>query len=610
MEEETNISIITRILFFWYIAIFISTESLSYFNFINRSSILLVNSLFFVAILLFYGKKLKKIFKSFLQERNIYLYIIFAILSLTFLQGFLSAPNTTDSMVRRLPIMMYWVQEHTLFQDVIRNGHDFMGPFSEYIFLHLYLIFDGDRMLFFSQWAAFVVVILLSFLIARNLSKSKKIALYISLLVATLPIAVLQATSVQMDMVTTVLVLFSLYFALIFKEKPNMRNALLLGFAIGLGILTKATFLIYIIFPVGILFPLVLRRLKNLILPLLLIAVIIGLIQARFIDQNLRLFGSVSGERGKSVYMNELITPQIIFSNVIRNLTVQLPFPIGGELIKQGIINIHNQIGINVNDPRINFFDSKFSVNPIIFPQEDKAGNPIHLIIIILGGILLILRKSKLKDLPSIVNLYILSITSLILFSAILKWQPFHSRLLMPFFIIGSIASIVILMQFKRLKVLLNLALMASVGLSFVLIVFNVSKPFISYNFFYASVKGLAPRLSAAPESIFTKKREEQYFNARYYWYMPYREITKKIRGEEGGTIAFKLMDEFEYPLWYFLRKNELSLKVIPYSKKTRETIIISTAESPSSTEGYSAECIKTEIKYGYACLLLPEKSN
>ncbi len=610
MEEETDISIITRILFFWYIAIFISTETLSYFNFINRSSILLVNSMFFVVILFFYGKKFRKIFKSFLRERSIYFYIIFAILSLTFLQGFLSAPNTTDSMVRRLPIMMYWVQEHTLFQDVIRNGHDFMGPFAEYIFLHLYLIFDGDRLLFFSQWAAFLVVILLSFLIARNLSKSKKMASYISLLVATIPIAVLQATSVQMDMVTTVLVLFSMYFALIFKEKPNMRNALWLGFAIGLGILTKATFLIYIIFPVGILFPLVLRRLKNLILPLLLMAVIIGSVQARFIEQNLRLFGSISGERGKSVYMNELITPQIIFSNIVRNLTVQLPFPIGGELIEQGIINIHNQIGINVDDPRINFFDSKFSVNPIIFPQEDKAGNPIHLLIIILGGILLILKKSRLKNLPSVVNLYILSLASLFLFSAVLKWQPFHSRLLMPFFIVGSITSIVILMQFKRLKVLLNLALMASVGLSFVLIVFNVSKPFISYNFFYVSVKGLAPRLSVAPESIFTKKREEQYFNARYYWHMPYKEITEKIRGKTASTVTFKLMDEFEYPLWYFLRKYELPLKVIPYSKKTRETIIISTAESPFSMEGYSTECIKTEIKYGYACLLLPEKSN
>lgn len=619
MQEKMDISIIPKILFFWYITIFISTESLSYFNLINRSSILLVNILFLIIILVIYGKKLRKLFQSFIRARNIYIYIVISILSLTFLQGFLSAPNTTDSMVRRLPIVMYWVQEHTLYQDTIRNGHDFMGPFSEYIFLHLYLIFNHDWMLYFSQWIAFAAVIFLTFLIAHKLSNSKKIALYASVMTSTIPIAVLQATSVQMDMVTTVMVLFSLYFALIFRKEPNFINFIFLSFAVGLGILTKATFLIYIIFPVGILISLIVKKKgisgvlkgwRNSLLMGMIGVFIIGTIQARFVEQNLKLFGSISGERGKSVYMNELITPQVIFSNLVRNLIVQFPFPIGRGLIEQGVIYIHEKIGIGIDDPRINFFNAKFSVNPIIFPQEDRAGNPVHLFWIILGGILLILRKNKLNNLSLVVYLYVLSIASFLLFSVVLKWQPFHSRLLMPFFIVGSVTSVVILMQFKQLKILLNLALLTSVSLSFVLIVLNVSKPFFSYSSFYASVKGFAPILSSIPESIFTKEREKQYFNARQYWYTPYKEIIRKIKVKKGKTIAFKLMDEFEYPLWYFLREYKLPLEVIPYSKRTKETIVISTTENPYSMSGYSNECIKTEIEYGYACLLLPNKSD
>lgn len=536
--------------------------------------------------------------------RSIFLYIIFAILSITFLQGFLSAPNTTDSMVRRLPIVMYWVQEHTLYQDTIRNGHDFMGPFSEYIFLHLYLIFNGDRMLFFSQWSAFAVTTALSFLIARKLLSTQKVSFYSSALIATLPMAVLQATSVQMDMVIVVMVLYSLYFALIFKDKPSVINSLFLGTAIGIGILTKATYLIYIVFPLGVLLPLLLKQWRKLIVPGLFVVVIVGVIQTRFIEQNLRLFGSISGEKGKSIYLNEFITAQVIFSNIIKNLIVQLPFPIGKDIIERVIVLIHEKIGIAVNDPRINYFDVKFSVNPVILPQEDRAGNPVHLIIILAAGIILFLKRSKFKPLNNVVYLYLISITSFLIFSALLKWQPFHSRLLMPFFVVGSIASIIILFRFPKLKFLLNLMLIISTGLSLILIVFNVSKPFISYDTFYGYVKASAPPLSSVPQSIFTKERDKQYFNARFYWYDPYKIIAEMAAKERNQkTIAFSLMDEFEYPLWYLLKEYRTSYRIVPFSERLVETSIISTSEDPYNREGYITRCIKTEIKYGYACL-------
>lgn len=619
MEKDARIFIIPKIIFFWYITIFISTEALSLLNLIDRSSVLSVNILFLIIIVVFFGKGLRMLFYSFLRAGKIQFFIISVILGLTFLQGFLSAPNTTDSMVRRLPIVMYWVQEQTLYQDTIRNGHDFMGPFSEYILLHLYLIFNSDRMLFFSQWLAFVATIVLSFRITRLLSVSSKMAAYVSLLVASLPIAVLQATSVQMDMVTTVMVLFSLYFAFIFKERPSFRNVLYLSFAIGLGILTKATYLIYVIFPVGIALSVIAdkkylsflpKEWKKFLIMGIASILLIGIIQVRFIEQNLRLFGSISGEKGKSVYMNELITPQVIFSNLIRNLTVQLPFPVGKEVVEKGVDLIHEKIGISIDDSRINFFDVKFSVNPIIFPQEDRSGNPIHVMLIFMSGLFLMFKGNKLRKIPTVIYLYILSITSFFLFSAILKWQPFHSRLLMPFFIVGSIASVVILLQFKSWEKFLKIAIAGSVGLAFVLIVLNVSKPFLSYQPIYSYVKSLAPSLSAVPESIFTKKREKQYFNARYYWYKPYKEVMQKIEKNRWGTITFKLMDEFEYPLWYFLKKYEIPLEVIPYAEKTINTIIISTSKDPYSTKGYLSECIKTEISYGYACLLLPDKLN
>ena len=173
--------IIPKLLIYWYIVVFISTESLSYLNLITRTSIILVNLFFFALILIISIQDLKNLFRSFLKRKNLFYYVIYLILGLTFIQGMSSAPSTTDSMVYHLPRVMYWIQEKTVQQDVIRNPHDFMAPFAEYLLLHLYLIFNGDKMLFLSQWLAFAVSIVLSFLIAKRLAAPDRVAKYIML---------------------------------------------------------------------------------------------------------------------------------------------------------------------------------------------------------------------------------------------------------------------------------------------------------------------------------------------------------------------------------------------------------------------------------------------
>lgn len=610
MDKNSDISIIPRILFFWYLTVFVSTELLSFFNLINRPLIISINLIFFTTNLFFYRQKIINLLRHFFVKHHLFFYIAILILILTFIQGFFSAPNTTDSMVRRLPIVMYWVQEHTLYQDTIRNGHDFMAPFAEYIFLHLYLIFNGDRMLFLSQWTAFGGVIVLSLLIAQKLGASPKATLSILILVTTLPIAVLQATSVQTDMVTTIMVLFSVYFALLFINAPTLTNWVLLNCALGLGILTKSTFLLYVIIPFGILLPFIIRQWRKSLLLVTISLFVIGIIQLRFMEQNLRLYGGILGQgvlQGKSGYTNELITPQVILSNLIRNLIVQVPFPIGKETVERWVIYIHEKMGLMMDDPRTNFYDTKFSVYPIIFPQEDIAGNPIHLILIFLAGLILAIKYKKIKNKSLGLYLYLLVVISFLIFSTVLKWQPFHSRLLMPFFIIGSISSVIILFEGEKLRGYLNILMISSICLSLILILLNVSKPFISYNQFYPLVKSLAPPLSSIPESVFIKDKEKQLFNARYYWHDPYKEVIEKAKEKKiSGTITFKLIDEFEYPMWYFLKKDKLSLKVLPYSKQNKDTTIISTSKTPFYQKGYLTECIKTEIDYGYACISIP----
>lgn len=604
-----NFSLIPRLLLFIYLYIFISTEALSLFGLITREIILPLDLLFVSSLIFINQTQLLRFIKS-LNLKSTLTFFLLVLLSMTFIQGFFSAPGTTDSMVYHLPRIMYWIQEKTLAQSVIRNSHDFMAPFAEYLTLHLYFLTGNDRLVFLSQWFSYIAVIALTVIISKQSIKLNIKSIYIALLAATMPIIVLQSSSTQIDLVTTVMVLLSVYYAVSFKESPGLRNALGLGLALGFGVLTKATFVIYAIIPLGIILVSLLENQKNLpkiILLLFFAAFLALLLQLRFLSQNLTLYGNLSGqpilEEG-SGYTNEEISLPVLTSNLIRNSFINLPVPLLNGIINQYIYSFHDLIKQNPNDPKSTYNGTTFQVNPVIYPQEDIASSPIHFLLIIIAGIYLALNIKRLKQFnKNLVYIFSLSIASFIIFSTLLKWQPFHPRLLIPFLLLGSLSSFLILNSSQKLKPYLFGALTVSMVLSFILCFLNVSKPYISYNIFYNYVNQFSRPNASVPQSFFTKPREEQYFNSRYYWYGPYKEAVNMLQSKAVKEVTLNLMDEFEYPLWILIQNSNLNLKVVSYSKASDKTIIITTSKNRVEKSGLTTKCIKTEIDYGYICL-------
>ena len=595
-------------LLYWYIFIFFSTEILSNFKLLERGYILSGEITFWTVFLFFHRKRVLYSLRNINLGSKSLLFILILLL-LTFIQGFLSAPSTTDSMVYHIPRVMYWIQEKTLFQDVIRNSHDYMAPFGEYILLHLYLIFGNDRMLFFSQWIAYVVSIYVIGLIGFQLGVSQKSIKLIRLFAATLPITVMQASSTQVDMVVTALLLICLHLSLFLKDHYLAKHSVLLGFVIALGFLTKATFAFYVLIPISVLFLSYYNKFKKsafIIAPVLLIVIIL---QFRFISQNFLLYGNPLGvkfsEKGEeAVYINEVISPFSMLSNLTRNLFVHLPVPLFPSLIRNGIVNLHNLMVFDVNDSRITCCGTKFVVNSILYPQEDIVANPLHLILILAGGFFIIFEKGKLNRDKQVKVLYLSSIISFIVFSALIKWQPFHPRLEIPFFLVGGMSSIIILSQANK-KRILHIWVALSGVLAIMIIILNVSRPYISYNLFYDLVKSFQPITASVPEAFYIKPREQQYFNARYYWYEPYIAITTLIaqKNNKDTTIAFDLPDGFEYPLWALMKKQNIKARIIPYSQIDDETVLVSSSVDPFTRIGYKTVCIESTIKYGYVCL-------
>lgn len=604
--KKLNLHITVKALLYWYILIFISTEALSYLHLLERNYIILVEIFFWVIFLFFHRQGILQTIQK-IDFRSKSLLVILALFLLTLIQGFFSAPSTTDSMVYHLPRVMYWIQEKTVQQDVVRNPHDFMAPFAEYILLHLYFIAGNDRLLFFSQWIAYVVLVIISGVIAERLGADKGIRIMTTLFVATLPMAVMQASSTQVDLVVAVLVVLSTYIALELSKKISVNSAVLFWLAIGLGISTKATFFLFMVIPTGImLFALIKNRWRN-ILVFALSSLTTLIIPFRFMNQNLNLYGNILGplkKEGGLTLTNDTVNPVVLISNLIRNIMVHIPVPFFTSYAQGFLEFIHKMMGISINSSETTCCDFKFRVIPILYPQEDIVSNFLHILLISFAAFF-IFKKVILKNRLLILT-FILSLFSFVIFSLILKWQPFHSRLQTPFFVMGVISSVVILSKFKKSLYILKGMLILSISLAVLLVFLNVSRPYISYNLFYDKIKPFSFPLSSIPQSFFVKPREQQYFNARFYWYLPYKGIIEILVGQdlaESNTVTFDLPDGFEYPLWVFIKRYGLNIRVVPLSEISNETIIISTSEDPYEKEGYLTKCIKTKIEYGYACL-------
>lgn len=596
-----------KILLSWYASIFLTIEILSIFNFLSRPYFLASQIILLSVFLKFLKLDLRKFGKSISLNSKTSA-IIFILSALTFIQGFFSAPSTTDSMVYHLPRIMYWIQEQTVYQEVIRNEHDFMPPFAEYILLSLYFIAGNDKLLFFSQWLSYVVLIYLSGVVFLQLGGDKKYQMSVRLLIATLPIAALQAASTQTDLVTANLVLVSLSLSLILTKKINLTNFFWLGVSIGLGIQTKPTFFVYLLIPLGVVGFILFKNPKKVFF--LFISALIALIfQIRYFFQNITLYGSVLGkhlENGTEViYVNQIINPSVIFLNIIRNIFLQIPFPFMVIPMQNFLKNLGVILGIDIYDSRITWGDPLLAIKSVIYPQEDIVSNPLHILLILIMIIALFnvnIRKNiKLQSEIVIFSLML----SFVIFCAVFIWQPYHSRLHLPFLIVGTILAVLSILKIKRGTQIVNGAIIFSTALVFLLIIFNVSRSYVSYSLFYGHLKSFSLPLSSIPESFFLKPRVQQYFNARFYWYKPYNNIANRLSlMPEGRTMSFQLMDGFEYPLWVLFKDKGIDDKVLAKNSNVKPQYLIKSSKFEEQVDDYELiQCEKTSVDYGYICL-------
>jgi hypothetical protein len=446
------------------------------------------------------------------------------------LVAFSSAPNNSDSMTYHLPRIMHWLQNGRVahFPTATLRQISF-NPWSEFAMMTIYLLSDSDLYVAGVQWFSMLSSLIGVSFIAFQLSKHSLAPTLASLFALSIPMGVMQATSTQNDYVVAFWLVCLLSLCLLLFEDPAKATAY--------------------IFALPFVFWLVASLLKRLTLRvvaihyLLPLTIIVLLLNAGHMGRNFALFQSPLGS-DTSVYANQIFGPGPTASNIIRNISLHTAT--GNEALT-GAINgllflLHATTGQDINDPRTTFPWATFNFRRENIPHEDGVQNPIHLLGIIVAAVHC-LRPSyiRLHKKQAIYGLCL--IAAFTIFCAYLRWQPWHSRLHLPLFVLWAPLVSVMLTENlpRRPLVVIGLFLILYAGYW---MASNISRPLSSSEYWHL------PRV-------------QQYFQNRPDLYEDYERLAETVVSTNCRSIGLITKGgSWEYPVWALLKERAYESRI------------------------------------------------
>ena len=433
-------------------AAFIGLESvilnfLSIFHLVNRAGVLvshltllagwcLWTTVFQSHFLIRFGKRLANFLKrGVTHPAFIFLSPFLIVLALTFL---FNAPNTWDSLVYHMSRVAHWIQHGSVdYYSTSIHRQNEMGPGAEYLILFFQILTNNDILAGFPQFFAFLLLPGPIYYILRIFKIHGNLVPYLILLTVSTPMAVMQATTTQNDLVCSVITI-----AIIISSVRLYSGSLnrlrfsdygLIGLSIGVGWLVKPISLVVAapFLLIGLLIQLPCLQLSRKVLRqivggALIMAVTIGITAGPDIIR--KITHQVS--RGEVYPFFSGWTPERLL-NPISTMAQNMPWP-------DGFTTALRAIGYKGGIFTSNVFNK----------HHDFVGNPLQMLLMFgFTLITLALLPSALKKTKKRFPLLLLSlgpILAWISFSLIIRNQPWIARLQLPVFLLLPFAMLYI----------------------------------------------------------------------------------------------------------------------------------------------------------------------
>lgn len=407
------------------------------------------------------------------------LIFVAGILALLFLIAMLSPPNTMDALLYHLPRIMHWLQNGSLEPYSTQYVVQLMfPPWPEMAILTFVSLGESDETANLIQWLSLVGSLIGVSGIVSLLGGSSKAQLLALVFALSVPMAILQATSSQTDLVVTIWIIAMSYLVIVSQRRSLVRAEILaLGGALGLSVITKATAYV-------LAFPLIIWYLvgqykrggvSQAIRGVLPVAFLAAVINLGYWGRNISAFGRIFGP-------SDVVNTSTILGDPTNSIQ---GYPIA--IIRAVLVNFVSPWE-ELNSHLESLFDagaSFFSAELLSFPltwawnHEDLAGNPVHIVVgaLALIGLIYLARSGKSNR----IGMYAVACASVIaIYPLILSYSSTQIgiRYQLPiFFLIAPIVGLVAVRLLSSRVVFLMIFFF--IFLSFPWVLFNSSRPLI-----------------------------------------------------------------------------------------------------------------------------------
>ena len=429
----------------------LATHLLTPFSALDRGCLIPLWGAFALGLLLLLHRNRRKVAAAISEDREILLQrpspfrIWCAATALcTFVCAFFAGINNWDSLTYHMPRVFYWIQQKSAAFYATENiRQNVLSPFAEYAFLHGWLLSGSDRFAPLVQWTAFVGAGFSASLLGERLGgpRAGQAAL---LLAWSIPMAVVQSSSTQNDLVAAFFALSALLFLLRGLEKPKgapdlVRSAV----AASLGALTKSTVLIWLPSMGAVLLVCAAFRRRELlprIARFFAVAIpVAALVWGPFLARTYDAYGSPLGPKEETArYAIAKISLAATALNVVRNTAIEFVTPSDRvNLVAEQTLKKISPL--DLDSPSSIFGGWEFKILRRGILTSDFMPNPFHTALFF-ALLLATFRSAKRPDTDTRARLpYALALVAASIgFCAYLRWQPFHTRLHMQWLMLAA----------------------------------------------------------------------------------------------------------------------------------------------------------------------------